>query len=61
MSPARNSPRTSIKSPSPAPLMEVLGAVTVGVLLLFARARIQAGVLTPEMMSVFVVALITLL
>lgn len=41
-----------------SPLMEVLGAVTVGALLLYARQRIQAGVLTPEMMVVFVVALI---
>jgi subfamily B ATP-binding cassette protein MsbA len=43
-----------------SPLMEVLGAVTVGVLLLYARQRIQAGMLTPEMMVVFVVALLKL-
>ncbi len=41
-----------------SPLMEVLGALTVGGLLLFARQRIQAGAVTPEMMMVFVVALI---
>jgi len=41
-----------------SPLMEVLGAVTVGALLLFARQRIQAGAVTPEMMLVFVVALV---
>jgi subfamily B ATP-binding cassette protein MsbA len=41
-----------------SPLMEVLGAVTVGALLLLARQRIQAGAVTPEMMMVFVVALI---
>jgi subfamily B ATP-binding cassette protein MsbA len=41
-----------------SPLMEVLGAVTVGALLLFARQRIQAGAVTSEMMIVFVVALI---
>jgi subfamily B ATP-binding cassette protein MsbA len=41
-----------------SPLMEALGAVTVGALLLFARQRIQAGAVTPEMMMVFVVALI---
>ncbi len=41
-----------------SPLMEVLGALTVGALLLFARQRIQAGAVTPEMMMVFVVALV---
>jgi len=41
-----------------SPLMEVLGAVTIGVLLLYARERIQAGALTATMMGVFVVALI---
>jgi len=41
-----------------SPLMEVLGALTVGALLLFARQRIQSGAVTPEMMMVFVVALI---
>ena len=43
-----------------SPLMEVLGALTVGALLLYARQRIQAGMLTPEMMVVFVVALLKL-
>ena len=43
-----------------SPLMEVLGALTVGALLLYARQRIQAGMLTPEMMIVFVVALLKL-
>jgi subfamily B ATP-binding cassette protein MsbA len=41
-----------------SPLMEVLGAATVGLLLLYARDRIRTGALTPEMMVVFVVALI---
>ncbi|MFQ5694777.1 MAG: ABC transporter transmembrane domain-containing protein, partial [Terriglobia bacterium] len=40
-----------------SPLMEVLGAVTIGLLLLYARQRIQAGAVTPEMMIVFVAAL----
>lgn len=43
-----------------SPLMEVLGALTVGALLLYARQRIQAGMLKPEMMVVFVVALLKL-
>lgn len=41
-----------------SPLMELLGATTVGLLLLFARERIQSGALTPEMMFVFVAALL---
>jgi len=41
-----------------SPLMEVLGALTIGVLLLYARERIQAGALTATMMGVFVVALL---
>lgn len=41
-----------------SPLMEVLGATTVGLLLLYARERIQSGALTPEMMFVFVAALL---
>lgn len=41
-----------------SPLMEMLGAVTIGGLLLYARQRIQSGALTGEMMMVFVVALI---
>ena len=43
-----------------SPLMEVLGALTVGALLLYARQRIRGGMLTPEMMVVFVVALLKL-
>jgi subfamily B ATP-binding cassette protein MsbA len=39
-----------------SPMMEVLGALTVGALLLFARQRIQSGAVTPEMMMVFIVA-----
>lgn len=42
----------------PSPMLEVLGALTIGVLVLYARQRIQAGALGPEMMMVFVVALI---
>ena len=41
-----------------SPLMELLGAVTVGLLLLYVRDRIRSGALTPEMMMVFVVALL---
>ena len=41
-----------------SPLMEVLGALTIGVLLLYARERIQAGALAATMMGAFVVALI---
>ncbi|MBI2956404.1 MAG: ABC transporter ATP-binding protein [Acidobacteria bacterium] len=41
-----------------SPMMELLGAATVGLLLLYARQRILAGALTSEMMVVFVVALI---
>jgi len=41
-----------------SPLMEVLGAATIGVLLLYARQRIVSGALTPEMMFVFVAALV---
>ena len=41
-----------------SPLMEVLGAFTIGILLLYARERIQSGALSSEMMVVFVVALI---
>lgn len=41
-----------------SPLMELLGAITIGILLLYARERIQSGALTSEMMIVFVVALI---
>ncbi|MBI4466325.1 MAG: ABC transporter ATP-binding protein [Acidobacteria bacterium] len=41
-----------------SPLMEVLGAATIGGLLLYARQRIETGALTSAMMVVFVVALI---
>lgn len=41
-----------------SPLMEVLGACTIGGLLLYARQRIESGALTSQMMVVFVVALI---
>ncbi|MFQ5662935.1 MAG: ABC transporter ATP-binding protein [Terriglobia bacterium] len=41
-----------------SPLMEVLGALTVGLVLLYARHRVQLGVVRPEMIFVFVVALI---
>ncbi|HXE75535.1 MAG TPA: ABC transporter ATP-binding protein [Candidatus Xenobia bacterium] len=41
-----------------SPLMQVLGAATVGLLLLYARERIQSGALTSEMMFVFVAALL---
>ncbi|MGH9862063.1 MAG: ABC transporter ATP-binding protein [Candidatus Acidiferrales bacterium] len=41
-----------------SPLMEILGALTVGGLLFYARQRVEAGVLTSEMMVVFVVALL---
>jgi subfamily B ATP-binding cassette protein MsbA len=41
-----------------SPLMEVMGAATIAVLLLYARERIQSGELTPEMMFVFVAALV---
>src|SRR3989338_7239955 len=41
-----------------SPLMEVLGALTIGILLLYARERIQAGALAATMMGAFVVALI---
>lgn len=41
-----------------SPLMEVLGAFTIGILLLYARERIQSRALTSGMMVVFVVALI---
>jgi subfamily B ATP-binding cassette protein MsbA len=41
-----------------SPLMEVLGAATIALLLLYARERIQLGELTPEMMFVFVAALV---
>ncbi len=40
-----------------SPLLEVLGAATIGLLLLYARHRIATGALTGEMMIVFVVAL----
>ncbi len=41
-----------------SPLMELLGATTVGLLLLYARDRILSGALTSEMMFVFVGALL---
>lgn len=41
-----------------SPLMEMLGALTVGALLLYARQRIEANAVTSEMMVVFVVALV---
>ncbi len=41
-----------------SPLMEVLGAVTVGGLVLLARQRIEAGVVSSGMMITFVVTLI---
>ncbi|MCI0401894.1 MAG: ABC transporter ATP-binding protein/permease [Acidobacteria bacterium] len=41
-----------------SPLMEVMGAATIALLLLYARQRISSGGLAPEMMFVFVAALV---